>query len=157
MSMDDFDVETEAVSIDPASLQEEFVAFPGTLSRWGALYADAISAAAYTEEDLTDTEAEVYLELRLGAKHTEAELKALVRTDRRVRLKRSIAMAAEAKKIRFREKIISALHFKKDMIISLGAHQRAELGGDPLVRRGVREERTAAELELLVEQRMRGE
>jgi hypothetical protein len=156
----DFDVEEQAVNIDFASMQREFAEFPGVLSRWGARYASAISEASARAEDLEDLEAEVYLEFRARGKEggqTEQTIKANVRLDRRVKLKRSMLLAAEAKKVRYEKKVIAALHAKKEMLVSLGAHQRAELGGDPLVRRAMRDERSHEELDRIVEQRIKEE
>jgi hypothetical protein len=154
---DDFDLEQQAVNIDPASLHREFAEFPGVLSHWGARYASAISEASAMAEELEDLEAEVYLELRArkDSGQTEQTIKANVRLDRRVRLKRSMLLAAEAKRVRYEKKVISALHAKREMLVSLGAHQRAELGGDPLVRRALRDERSNEELDKLVEERIR--
>ena len=157
MSETDFDVEDQAATIDPGSMQREFAEYPGVLSRWGGRYADAISEASALAEELEDLEAEVYLELRArkAQGQTEAELKALVRTDRRVKLKRAMALAAKSKQTRYEKKVIAALHAKKEMLVSLGAHQRAELGGDPLVKRAMRDERSAKELDEIVEKRIR--
>ena len=123
--------------IDPKNVQQEFVDYPGLLSHWGARYADAIEEAAATAERLKDTEAEVFIELSASKKDlggTEAMLKARLRLDSRVKLARRLAEQAEARKVRFQHKVMAALYAKKEMLISLGAHQRAELSGDPIIR-----------------------
>jgi|SRR5580692_11840266 hypothetical protein len=133
--------ERDAVAINPSMVRDEFVAFPGLLSSFGARYADAISFAAEKSEALEDIEAEVYLELRAGKtkEQTEAMLNAMVRRDTRVRMARELYLQAEATKLRFRHKVMDPLYAKKDMLISIGAHQRAELSGDPMIKHARRE------------------
>lgn len=128
--------ERDAVAINPGMLRDEFVIFPGTLSDFGARYAEAISSAAAAAESLEDCEAEVYLELRASKtkEQTEATLQAMVRRDTRVRMARELLTAAEARKTRFKHKVMDPLYAKKEMLISIGAHQRAELAGDPIVK-----------------------
>lgn len=128
--------ERDAVAINPGMLRDEFVSFPGLLSDFGARYAEAISAATAAKEALKDLEAEVYLELRAtkSKEDTEAVLTAKLRRDPRVRMARDLFVAAEAKETRFKHKVMDPLYAKKEMIVSIGAHQRAELNGDPLVR-----------------------
>lgn len=121
-------------------MQREFVEYPALLSHWGARYADAIEAAAAAKERLKDVEAEVYLLLRDANAGTEATIKAKVRGDKRVQAARAMAAAAEARETRFHHKVMTPLYAKKEMLISLGAHQRAEVGGDPLLRRAHRED-----------------
>ncbi len=136
-----------AAAIDANGVQREFVDYTGTLAHWGARYADAITDAKAKAEALKDVEAEVFLELHSAKEKgdTEASLKARSRIDKRVRLARQLALEAEAREVRFKEKVMAPLYAKKEMLISLGAHQRAELGGDPLVRRAIREDLTALE------------
>jgi hypothetical protein len=124
----------DAVAINPGMLRDEFVAFPGVLSDYGDRYAEAISEAAAKSEQLEDVEAEVYLELRAEGGHTEATIKAKIRRDTRVRMARELWLAAEARKSRMRHKVMDPLYAKKEMLISIGAHQRAELNGDPMVK-----------------------
>lgn len=121
----------------PEDVQEAFMTLPGTLSRWGERYAEALSAAAAYKESLEDREAEVYLELRAEKEkgQTEGTLKAAVRLDKRVRIAAGLHAQAEAKKVRLYHKIMQPLYARRDMLQSLGAHQREELRGDPLVKR----------------------
>lgn len=130
--------ERDAVAINPGMVRDEFIEFPSQLSAFGSRYADAISDAAAKAEGLEDIEAEVYLELRSGKggdkSLTEATIKAMVRKDPRVRMARELYLQAEATKARFKHKVMDPLYAKRDMLISLGAHQRAELVGDPLLR-----------------------
>lgn len=139
--MDDLDDEDLPVGVDGASLEREFQDFSAAFSFWGARYAEAISNAATAEEHLKDVEAEVFLELRDMKAGTVEEIKAKLRMDKRVVVARKMAMQTEARRTRFQHKVMGALSAKKEMLISLGAHRRAELGGDPLVRRAIRDER----------------
>lgn len=139
--MEDIDDEDLPVGVDGAALDQEFQSYSATLSFWGARYAEAISNAAEAEERLKDIEAEVFIELRDQKAGTVEEIKAKVRQDRRVVTMRRMAMQTESRRARYQHKVMAALYAKKEMLISLGAHRRAELGGDPLVRRAIKDER----------------
>lgn len=131
--------EDEAVAINPGMMRDEFVGFTGQLAYFGERYSLAVAKAAACSEQLKDAEAEVYLELRAKG-GTEAELKAKVRLDRRVQLARTLSVQADADEHRFKHKVMDPLYAKRDMLISIGAHQRAELAGDPIVRHARRED-----------------
>lgn len=130
--------ERDAVAINPGMVRDEFIEFPSQLSAFGSRYADAISDAAAKAERLEDVEADVYMELRANKTkdQSEAMLQAMVRRDPRVRVARDLAAQAEAHKVKFKHKVMDPLYAKKEMLISLGAHQRAELAGDPMIRYG---------------------
>jgi hypothetical protein len=141
------DEEAQAVAINPGMLRDEFVAFPAQLAYYGERYSLAIARAAALEEQREDIEAEVYLELRANKAdgQTEKVLASMVRMDKRVKLARDMALEAEANKQRFKHKVMDPLYAKKDMLVSIGAHQRAELSGDPMVKHARRD--AVAELE----------
>lgn len=128
----------ECARINPEDIQTEFERIPGQLAYFNAQYAGALNAHLVAEIDVKVTRARVYTAVReamiaKGGKPTEEYMKALIESNEDYIEQQYIASAAETKKNDLYGKL-DAIRSKKEMLISLGAHLRAELGGDPLIR-----------------------
>lgn len=140
-NLQDLEVEDylkDCVVMDPLFIQEEYVRLPADLAYWNQKYADALRAHLRAKIDLDRIEAQVYLEKRevgyaSGGKTTEATVAAQVACDARVLAAREVAVMAEAEKARLHG-VVNAVSAKKDMLVSLGAHVRQEMDGDPTIR-----------------------
>lgn len=134
----------EAVAIDPLNLEAEFVDVPARLAEYNELYARAFQRHLACKHLVERTHALVYLRKReeaSGERVTEALLTARVETDEEYVEALRVATIAEANKVRLWG-VLDALRAKKDALISIGAHARAELNGSPSLRgehRGSRE------------------
>lgn len=131
-----------SLRINPDDIQEEFVRVPGDLAYWNSRYADAQRAQLTAELDEKVLKAELEAPVRLalisaGAKVTESMVKAGVEShDDYVQAQRHTIDCEVEKSKCFG--YLDAIRSKRDMIISLGAHIRAEMQGDPLVREAMR-------------------
>lgn len=124
----------EVVSIEPMLLQEEFVRMPSDLARYNHLYAQALRVHLLAKREVDRAWARAYLEEReQGEKQSEATLKAKVEISDEYQQARYHAVLAEVK-LKEIGGVCEALRTKKDALISIGAHIRAELGGSPRVR-----------------------
>lgn len=136
---DDADFLRECVTILPEDIQTQFEEIPGQLAYWNAQYGKALRAHLNAAVDVKVTRARVYTQLieqaiaQGGKKPTEEHLKALVETNEDLIEQQYVAAEAEARKNDLYGKL-DAIRSKKEMLISLGAHLRAEMGGDPLIR-----------------------
>jgi hypothetical protein len=136
---DDADFLRECVTILPEDIQTQFEEIPGQLAYWNAQYGKALRAHLNAEIDVKVTRARVYNQLIDGAiaaggkKPTEEHLKALVEANEDYIQMQYASADAEAKKNDLYGKL-DAIRSKKEMLVSLGAHLRAEMGGDPLIR-----------------------
>ena len=127
----------DCVSIDPLSLEEEFVRMPADLAYWNEQYAQAIRDHLYAKHEHDKVRAAVMIELRedasaSGAKLTVGDLEARVVLDDRVDASHVALIEAEAHKAHMRCRA-DAVIAKRDMLQSLGAKIRAEMN-DPIVR-----------------------
>ena len=127
----DFDSIKSAVRIEPSVLNEEFVRLPSDLAYWNEVYANAVGALLDARRKVEETEALVYKELKSivddkGKAPTEAHMKANVTDDLRLKLARQNEDEAEVTKVRA-SGVVEAIRAKRDMLISLGAHIRAEM------------------------------
>ena len=122
------------VGIDAILIQDEYVSLPTYLTHWTARLAAVMEDFQRAEHDEEMTEARVYLESKVMCeKATVQELKALVTTNARVISARIRRIEAEAKKSKVRA-MVDGIQAKKEMLISLGAHVRAELNASPSLR-----------------------
>lgn len=126
-----------SAGIDPHNIQQEFVNLPGELAYWCSQYASA------TEDFLTKKAAFEVTEARLaanarttlevqGKKATEATIMESTRTSPEWLAVRTALIRAEGNKVRIHG-IVSAVEAKRDMLISLGSHIRAEMAAFPSV------------------------
>lgn len=144
----------KCVTVRPESLEEEFRRLPAELAYWNAKYAAAYRALALAEAHRRSVTSRTHLEMRERLKSvTEEELaktpkaklrqptvgdiEALVEGDELVILARRAELEAECEKVRI-QGAVEAVRTKKDMLVSLGAHIRAEMEGDPVLREQVR-------------------
>lgn len=138
--LNDIDVETflkDSVLIDPLCITDEYVRLPSDLAYWNQRHSDALKAHLRAKIELDRVEAMVYLEKREGGvdgkRLTVDGVNAAVAVDPRVLSAREAAVLAEVEKSRLHG-VVSAVGAKKDMLVSLGAHVRQEMDGDPVVR-----------------------
>lgn len=149
-----------ATQVEPLALQEEFVRWSGDYAYWNQKFADASRLAASTK--LTREQCHSRLTMEIYAK-AEAEVEAAAaapldpakKTVKKAKLptvnevearvictdEYSTAKAAETDAAIEAERIngvLQMLRGKKDMLMQLGYTQRAEMGGDPMVRDQVR-------------------
>lgn len=132
-------LEAEAVQqiteIDPLLLKDEFTKISGHLARYNELYANSLRRHLKAERHKKETYARLYVEKRETAeeKLTEGMIKAMVEMDEEYEQACALAIDAEVEKTRAWGRC-EAVRAKKDALISLGAHVRAELSGDPKLR-----------------------
>ena len=137
----DLDVDAylfDAVQIIPEAIHEEYVRISADLAYWNSRYASACEAHLRAKIDAERVEARQQLVVRerlldAGAKATEANVAAAVALDPQVVLAIDARIAAESEKIRLAG-ACEAVRSKREMLVSLGAHMRAEMGGDPVLR-----------------------
>lgn len=128
----------EAVSVDPLALDDEFAKIPSLLARFNEQYADAYRKHLLSKHRVDRAFAACYLKHRgeaeeRGEKITEGLLKARVDDDEAFHAAQDVAVAAEVEKLRLWG-VLDALRAKRDALISLGAHMRAEMQGSPSIR-----------------------
>ena len=128
MTTFDFEEAARAVSIDVHDLQGEFVRVPSDIAHYGSLAADALENALSTKRQLEAGEGQVRMEYKQSQKDrvTEAFLDSCVVQDPRYRVLREQADRADVLRVRA-VGVCTALQAKKEMLISLGAHIRAEM------------------------------
>jgi hypothetical protein len=122
------------------------VRVPADLAYWNAQYAAANERFLTAKIEAERTRSSLWLEHRAkledaGKKPTEKMVDAAVESDDRNYDARVALMRAEVEKGRLNG-ILDAVRTKRDMIVSIGAHQRAEMQGDPSLRALARNERT---------------
>jgi hypothetical protein len=131
----DHDPAMQACQIDPDRMQEEFVQLSGRLAYWGRRYGEVQVDLMRAELGLKKLKKRTYLELRAGKEkgQTETMLDAQVEVDGAVQIAEELVLQRTAAKLDL-QTVVDAIRTKRDMLISLGAHQRAELKGDPMLR-----------------------
>ena len=136
----------ECTSILPAEqIEDEFRRVSADLAYWNNKFADALREHLRAKATEKQVRASVYLEIRSGAaekgeKLTEAMTDAKVETHEDVRDAVDRCIHAEASKARMYG-MVDAVRSKKDMLVSIGAQVRAEMQGDPMLRKEAREHR----------------
>ena len=129
----------DSVAVEPTAIQEEYVRLPADLAYWNELYARAY------HRHLTAKVNEKHLNALLRIEHreqlensvarvTESMVDSAVDTDERLQRAHSERIEAEVEKTRLYG-ILDAIRAKREMLVSLGAHVRAEMEDDPLVRK----------------------
>ena len=129
----------DAVTIEPAVIQEEYVRLPGDLAYWGAQYAAAYKdwQEAKVQRELVTAQLTAEHRVALEAKSkrvTVGEVEAAVTLDQRWVEAKGVEIRAETEKIEVQH-VVEALRAKRDMLVSLGAHYRMEMENDPVIRR----------------------
>lgn len=133
----------DVVAVDQLLLKDEFSKLPSDLAHYNEQFAEALRTFLRCERRRKETFARLYIETREAAeeKMSEAMLKATVESDEEYEQACQNEIAAEVSKARLWG-MCEAIRAKKDALISIGAHVRAELGGDPSLRdraRGMRD------------------
>lgn len=130
----------ECVQIEPMALEEEFVRIPADLAYWNNRYSDAYRLWLECKIESERVEADISTGIRRElannpkSRATVAEVEHLLKVDPAYVDARRREAAAESEKVRLYG-VLDALRSKRDMLISLGAHMRAEMANDPLIRR----------------------
>lgn len=141
-----YDAILEVVEIDALAIDDEFRTIAAHIARRNHLYADALKTYLFAKAREKRVRAEVYLKLRAewedaGEKITEGRLSAQVDADAAVNAAVEALIEAEFVKTRLGGEV-EALRSKRDALVSLGAHIRAEMAGNPAIRgehRGARD------------------
>lgn len=129
----------ESVVIDPLALQEEFVRMPSDIAYWNERYSDAYRASLLAKAELERAEAILTIQTREelilngNARPTELVVTSTVTNDARYQAARGTYVEAEVERVRVNG-ILDALRTKREMLVSLGAHIRAEMRGEPTIR-----------------------
>jgi hypothetical protein len=128
----------KCVRIDPLDLSQEFVQLSGQLAYWNDRYADALREFLTAKVDLEVLKGQLQPLVRqalldAGGKTTEAQVASVIETHDEVIDAKHRLVDAEVDKNRLFGSL-DAIRSKKEMLISLGAHMRAEMGHDPLLR-----------------------
>lgn len=125
----------DLMSVDPLHLKREFTEIASLLATANEQYAEALRKHLKAKRRKDETYARLYVEKRETAEErlTGDMLKHMVEMDEEFERASQIAIDAEVGKARAFGKC-EALRAKKDALISLGAHVRAELAGDPQLR-----------------------
>lgn len=130
-----------AVSVDPLLLEEEFARIPADLAYWNEKYANAYRVFLRAKATYDQVEAARALVIReeqsMLKKITEGTIRAYVETDDEVVRARLQVIDAEVEKVRLWG-VLDALRAKKEALISIGAHMRAEMSGNPSLREAAR-------------------
>lgn len=151
MSEEEEEIEAlEAVfDIDPLDLQEAFCKVPAQLAYWSGKYATSYRKAAAAKANEKQVAA-AYREVArdransLRGKATEGDVAAQLEGIDEVQEAREATIEAEYEKTRLFG-IVDAIRTKKDMLISIGAHVRAEMDHDPTIRAHHRGARSGAD------------
>lgn len=138
----------DVANIDPLQLQREFAQLPALMAYWNERMSQSIAAhltsKAEREAEMGMADMRVRDQLATAAaeakangttvpKVTEAAVRANIELDEGYLARRSAEIAAEVEKLRIRG-LCDTIKTKASMLISLGAHIRAEMSGDPSVK-----------------------
>ena len=131
--------QTYETEIDPLEINEEFLRLPAQVAYWNAQYAEAYRRWLTSKNIVDRAFAVLYTEVRDEAesnrsKTTEATIKATVEMDPRYIEACQDQIAAEAEKVRLAG-VLESLRTRRDALMSVGASMRAELQGNPSIRR----------------------
>lgn len=162
MKLNEIDVEdflARCVQIEPMMLEEEFVSLPSQMAYWNERYAQANRTYLQAKIKREGTFARVRLELKAKAEMTSQEaaddkaedkkkaakpkgptvddLKAMTDQNPEVRAAVEHELMSEVEYDRLRG-VMEALRAKREMLVSLGAHLRAEMAVNPNMREEVR-------------------
>lgn len=124
----------------PEDIYGSFLRLPGELARALGEYADAAADVLRLERARDRTWAAVLLGTRAALAHTtpratEAIVAATAEATPLYSAACDALVDAQGRKLRAHA-VVEAVKAKQDMLVSLGAHLRAELKGNPLLREG---------------------
>lgn len=137
----------ECTDIFPEAIQEEYVRLPSDLAYWNKQYAEAQRVELKAKARAKRARADAQLRIRQeaaddGRKMTDKIAEAETEIDADVAEAEDFYADAVADRSRLYG-VVDAVRAKKDMLVSLGAHVRAELEGDPSLRAEARNRRVA--------------
>lgn len=139
----------DSVSIEPLALESEYVRISSDQAYWNAKLADAFKAYERAKLNRKRLEALLQLqyreELSQSGKVTEKVIESHVSCDPRMHTAEDEELNAEVELVQMKG-VCEAVRAKREMLVSFGAHVRAEMQGDPVVRnnqRIAREQREA--------------
>jgi hypothetical protein len=120
---------------DLMMLDHEFARVSSDIAYWGEKYAEAYEEAAMAKLEMEETQARAYLLVKetTTTRMSIPEIEALVATDQLVRDARIRNIEADAKKVKMKGRVQAVLS-RREMLVSLGAHVRKEMDGDPMIR-----------------------
>lgn len=136
----------DSVRIESFAIEEEFIRLPADLAFWNEQYAQAYKAWQEQKLELERLNATLSLAIRdeLQAQNkgrvTLAEIEQVLHTIDQYKNTKQREIELEAEKVRLYG-VVDAVRSKKEMLISLGAHLRFEMGNDPAIRQQARIER----------------
>lgn len=127
----------ECVRLEPTALEEEFVRYTPDLAFWGAQLAEAKRDEALLKlaRDTTSSDLDGAARDALAGdkKPTEAAVSAWVQKHPVMQQAEQALINASYHVDKVRA-VYDALRAKRDMLVGLGAQQRAEMQGDPTIR-----------------------
>jgi|SRR6516162_2983609 hypothetical protein len=136
---------SNVADIDPLALDEEFQHAPADYAYWSHQLSQATKTALQAKFEREKTYARLLIEIReTTSKKTVDEVEARVICCPEYEVAKLNEIESDAERARLYG-IVEALRVKKDMLIQLGAHVRAEMDRDPQIRelhRGRRSMRT---------------
>ena len=132
----------DCVEILPEAIHEEYVRLAADLGYWNAQYAAAVKAYLSSKVEADILERELYpvirAQLEQAGKVTEKMVDAALAQSEVWEDAQRLKVTTEGEKLRLYG-VLDSVRAKKDMIISLGAHLRTEMEGDPVLREQSRE------------------
>lgn len=129
----------DSTRIDPINVKDEFVRVSADMAYWGEQFAQASRTLQRKKLNYEQVRAALWLEKREGASRTGKkpptvdDIKAMVETADELDEAKGALIDAEYERDRIKA-VLEAVRAKKDMLISFGAHVRAEMNGDPVIR-----------------------
>lgn len=139
----------ECLKIEPLAIEEEFIRVPADLAFWNDRYASVYQH--FHEMKLAREQLYHHLYKQFGddmltrqvKKPTIVEITAAVETDPEFLIARTAEITADAERVRLYG-IMDSLRSKRDMLISLGAHIRALMNQDPMIKQQASVDREVA-------------
>jgi hypothetical protein len=126
------------VRIEPEAIQDEYVRVPSDLSYWSEMHANTYREWQLAKFDREQEWGAAVTRARATlaserAKATVADVEASAINDPAYveKKRQEVYLEAETKRLLG---MVEAIRTKRDMLVSLGAHIRAELERDPLIR-----------------------
>lgn len=124
--------------IDSSLMDVEFANLPGDLARMSELHVEASEAAEMADHELDVLEARLSLDIRehaklLGEKPTVDFISAKMKLKPEWQAAKRTSIGRRADEMRAKG-VVNSVVSKREMLISLGAHIRAQLQGDPSTR-----------------------
>lgn len=130
----------ECTAIDEFAIQAEYMRLPGDYAYWNSRYSEVYRYHLRSKLDLTQLVARLTKEYRArleagrsSGRVTIGEVEAEVEADSEYLDAKIVEIEADAEAKRLAG-VLEALRTKREMLISLGAHIRAEMNRDPMIR-----------------------